>query len=214
MEERCILLDKDDKILGDVSKKDCHLMDNINNGMLHRAFSTFLFRPADGRLLLQKRATEKITFPDLWTNTCCSHPLSIKSELDGIDGGKNAAIRKLYHELGIQEVQRDDLIYLTKIHYLAPSDGLWGEHEIDYIYIVTKDVSLNLNDNEVSDAKWVSIDELKGMMADGVSQFTPWFRIIVEKFLFPWWTELMGKQGNKDARSVEYLRDDLLHRMI
>ncbi|TIA91441.1 hypothetical protein E3P99_01080 [Wallemia hederae] len=214
MEERCILLDNDDKILGDVSKKDCHLMENINKGMLHRAFSTFLFRPADGRLLLQKRATEKITFPDLWTNTCCSHPLSIKSEMDGIDGGKNAAIRKLYHELGIQEVEQNDLIYLTKIHYLAPSDGLWGEHEIDYIYIATKDVSLNLNDNEVSDAKWVSIEELKEMMADGVSQFTPWFRIIVEKFLFPWWTELMGKEGDKDARSVEYLRDELLHRMV
>lgn len=58
-----------------------HLMSNINTGLLHRAFSVFLFRPADGRLLLQKRADEKITFPSMWTNTCCSHPLSIKAEL-------------------------------------------------------------------------------------------------------------------------------------
>lgn len=56
-------------------------MSNINNGLLHRAFSVFLFRPSDGRLLLQKRADEKITFPSMWTNTCCSHPLSIKAEL-------------------------------------------------------------------------------------------------------------------------------------
>lgn len=58
-----------------------HLMSNINTGLLHRAFSVFLFRPSDGRLLLQKRADEKITFPSMWTNTCCSHPLSIKAEL-------------------------------------------------------------------------------------------------------------------------------------
>lgn len=56
-------------------------MTSINEGLLHRAFSVFLFRPADGRLLLQKRASEKITFPDMWTNTCCSHPLYIKSEI-------------------------------------------------------------------------------------------------------------------------------------
>jgi len=56
-------------------------MTSINDGLLHRAFSVFLFRPSDGRLLLQKRASEKITFPDMWTNTCCSHPLYIKSEI-------------------------------------------------------------------------------------------------------------------------------------
>lgn len=56
-------------------------MSNINKGLLHRAFSAFIFRPSDGRLLLQKRADEKITFPGMWTNTCCSHPLSIRAEL-------------------------------------------------------------------------------------------------------------------------------------
>ena len=50
-------------------------MENINKGLLHRAFSAFIFRPSDGKLLLQQRASEKITFPDMWTNTCCSHPL-------------------------------------------------------------------------------------------------------------------------------------------
>jgi isopentenyl-diphosphate delta-isomerase len=56
-------------------------MTNINTGLLHRAFSVFLFRPSDGRLLLQKRADEKITFAKMWTNTCCSHPLHIQSEI-------------------------------------------------------------------------------------------------------------------------------------
>ena len=56
-------------------------MENINKGMLHRAFSVFLFN-SRGELLLQQRADEKITFPGHFTNTCCSHPLFIASELE------------------------------------------------------------------------------------------------------------------------------------
>ena len=109
-------------------------MENINKGLLHRAFSAFVFRPSDGKLLLQQRATEKITFPDMWTNTCCSHPLDDfaeeKVEKDQL-GVRVAASRKLEHELGIPRSQTpvDEFQYLTRIHYLAPSDGLWGEHE-------------------------------------------------------------------------------------
>jgi len=109
-------------------------MVNINKGLLHRAFSAFIFRPSDGKLLLQQRASEKITFPNLWTNTCCSHPLDDfeeeKREKDQL-GVRNAASRKLEQELGIPRLQTevDEFQYLTRIHYLAPSDGVWGEHE-------------------------------------------------------------------------------------
>src|SRR5689334_20180133 len=108
-------------------------MTNIDKGLLHRAFSVFLFN-SKNELLLQQRATEKITFPDMWTNTCCSHPLDDFAE-EKIEenqlGVKNAATRKLEHELGIPKVQTpvDAFQYLTRIHYLAPSDGMWGEHE-------------------------------------------------------------------------------------
>lgn len=56
-------------------------MKNIDTGMLHRAFSVFLF-DRQGRLLLQQRADDKITFPSYWTNTCCSHPLNKPDELE------------------------------------------------------------------------------------------------------------------------------------
>lgn len=114
-----------------------HLMENINKGLLHRAFSAFVFRPSDGKLLLQKRAPEKITFPDMWTNSCCSHPLddfeAEKIEKDQL-GVRVAASRKLEHELGIPQSQTpvDEFQYLTRIHYLAPSNGMWGEHEGEY----------------------------------------------------------------------------------
>lgn len=112
-----------------------HLMTNIDKGLLHRAFSVFLFNDKN-ELLLQQRASEKITFPDMWTNTCCSHPLGIPGETgstlpDAIEGVKRAAQRKLDHELGIkkEQVPIEKFQFLTRIHYKAPSDGKWGEHE-------------------------------------------------------------------------------------
>jgi len=150
------------------------LMENINAGMLHRAFSVFLFRPSDGKLLLQQRAPEKITFPNMWTNTCCSHPLhgveGNESEEDGELGARRAASRKLEHELGIpkSKTPADEFQYLTRIHYLAPSDGPWGEHEVDYILFVTADVEAvtTPNKNEVSAVRYVDQAELKVMFED------------------------------------------------
>ena len=115
-------------------------MENINKGLLHRAFSAFVFRPSDGRLLLQQRASEKITFPDMWTNTCCSHPLDDfeeEKEMKEQRGVRVAASRKLEHELGIPQAQTpiDDFQYLTRIHYLAPSDGLWESYARQYCFI-------------------------------------------------------------------------------
>jgi isopentenyl-diphosphate delta-isomerase len=132
MAEECILVDENDVEIGSDSKKNCHLMSNIRQGKLHRAFSLFLF---DGdKLLLQQRSAEKITFPSMWTNTCCSHPLFLDSERDSVPGVKRAVVRKLQHELGIpaEQVPLDSLLFLTRIHYLAPSNGEWGEHESKY----------------------------------------------------------------------------------
>ncbi|KAL8298477.1 hypothetical protein RB597_006720 [Gaeumannomyces tritici] len=135
MDEVCIVVDENDLPIGKGSKKICHLMTNIDKGLLHRAFSVFLFDDQN-RLLLQQRAAEKITFPDMWTNTCCSHPLGIPGEgganlEDAVMGVKRAAQRKLDHELGIkkEQVPIENFHFLTRIHYKAPSDGKWGEHE-------------------------------------------------------------------------------------
>ncbi|KAL4777125.1 NUDIX hydrolase domain-like protein [Aspergillus nidulans var. acristatus] len=196
MDEVCIVLDDDDKPIGSASKKTCHLMTNIDRGLLHRAFSVFLF-DSQKRLLLQQRASEKITFPDMWTNTCCSHPLGIPgetgSQLDAaILGVKRAAQRKLNHELGIkpEQVPIEKFEFFTRIHYKAPSDGKWGEHEIDYILFIQADVDLEPNLNEVRDTRYVSADELKEMFKQTDLKFTPWFKLICDSMLFEWWSHL------------------------
>ncbi|KAL8648058.1 MAG: hypothetical protein Q9210_005211 [Variospora velana] len=196
MEEVCIVLDNDDNPIGSASKKVCHLMKNIDEGLLHRAFSVFLF-DSQNRLLLQQRASEKITFPDMWTNTCCSHPLGVPEETGAeleaaIQGVRRAAQRKLDQELGIKAKQAplDKFQFLTRIHYKAPSDGKWGEHEIDYILIIKSDVDHTANPNEVKDSRYVSQQDLRRMFEDGSLKFTPWFQLICDTMLFEWWDHL------------------------
>ncbi len=73
--DECVLVDERDAVLGAASKFDAHRFEpHQSRGRLHRAFSVFLFNSRN-ELLLQQRAASKITFPNVWTNTCCSHPL-------------------------------------------------------------------------------------------------------------------------------------------
>lgn len=226
MEELCIVLDNNDTPVGAGTKKLCHIMDNINDGLLHRAFSVFLFNE-DGKLLLQQRADEKITFPSMWTNTCCSHPLCVPSELgitsesvsgeinqleNAVHGAKVAAQRKLDHELGIpiSDSPMDAFSYLTRIHYKSASGNetsKWGEHEIDYILILKakNNITIDANYNEVKDYKYVDATELKTMFEDESLVFTPWFKLICQTFLFNWWNNL---------DSLDQFKDSEIHRLL
>ncbi|KAM9166685.1 isopentenyl-diphosphate Delta-isomerase 1 [Pangshura tecta] len=194
--EMCILIDENDKKIGADTKKNCHLNENIDKGLLHRAFSVFLFNTED-KLLLQQRSDAKITFPDCFTNTCCSHPLSTPLELEenNAHGVRRAAQRRLRAELGIplEQVTPEEIFYLTRIHYKARSDGIWGEHEIDYILFVRKNVTLNPDPNEIKSYCYVTQEELKqllGKASKNEIKITPWFKLIAETFLFKWWDNL------------------------
>ncbi|ODV93036.1 hypothetical protein PACTADRAFT_52197 [Pachysolen tannophilus NRRL Y-2460] len=208
MDENCIVLDYNDIPIGAGTKKLCHLINNIEAGLLHRAFSVFLFNN-ENKLLLQQRADEKITFPSMWTNTCCSHPLCVPSELgnkmhdleSSVKGVKIAAVRKLQQELGIEskDIPINDFKFLTRIHYKAGNgDGIWGEHEIDYILVIKANPNLNLNLNEVKDIKYVGHQELKDMFKDPKLTFTPWFKLICDRYLFQWWDNLDELDGFVD----------------
>ena len=188
----CILVNRKDESVGSATKQDCHLNTVIRAGRgLHRAFSVFLFN-SKGEMLLQRRALEKPTFPGRWTNTCCSHPLFGTEEADEVNhvGVKKAAIRKLEDELGIKGVEVDELKFLTRVHYCAMSDGKWGEHEIDHLMFLQKDLDFAANPNEVCEAKYVTPDQLRKefeVARDNAEHLTPWFQMIAEQLLFNWW---------------------------
>ncbi|KAI6208693.1 Isopentenyl-diphosphate Delta-isomerase [Aphelenchoides besseyi] len=108
LNEPCILVDEHDRVIGRATKAECHRKESAS---LHRAFSVFLFN-SRRELLLQERSKSKITFPSVWTNTCCSHPLHVDDELQKTEnfvGIRRAAIRKLAHELNIVGLEANKL---------------------------------------------------------------------------------------------------------
>jgi len=209
LNEPLMVVDQQDHIIGEISKKDAHLLSNIEGeqSLVHRAFSFFLFdnSTSPSRLILQQRSTEKITYPSLWANTCCSHPLYNNIEMQGIDGVKHAVIRRIKYELGYEFDL--DLIYLTRIFYQArniPDDGIFGESEIDYIIIAKHKLDskldlladFKLNINEVKQIKSVTLNECEDLVKQGVT--TPWFTKIVQKgLLAKWWSILDEQQSDE-----------------
>ena len=210
MSEAVILVDENDSAIGSASKVSAH----YQAGLLHRAFSVLMF-DREGRLLLQKRADDKVTFPGVWANSCCSHPLSSDTESELIDasGVKRAAIRKLHQELGISpdELSLDDFHFVTKMMYSARMNADWIEREIDHILVIQADVDIKINQNEVSEIKWVSKQELRQILAGDIDiggEIAPWFRCIAERVMTDeWWDSI----GNLDR--IVKLRDDLIHDM-
>merc|ERR1711934_58727 len=211
MRDKCILLNEQDQVVGFDDKYESHIFcPERPRGKLHRAFSVFLF-DSNNQLLLQQRAACKITFPNVWTNTCCSHPLTGLSptEVDGpedlrdasVPGVKRAAVRKLLHELGIpsEQVPVDSFKFLTRMHYWAADtvthgpEAIWGEHEIDYILLIKATVDVAPNPEEVSDTMYVTREETRKMLDDPDLLWSPWCRKILDQFLLPdgmWWDKL------------------------
>ena len=187
MAEECILVDESDAVTGSASKADCH----HGEGVLHRAFSILIFN-SEGRLLLQQRSSEKITFPGVWANTCCSHPLHCELELETQDamGVKRAAQRKLEQELGIPETGAplEDMVFMTRMLYRARANAEWVEHEMDHIICLRADVEPAPNPNEIAETRWVTQAELRDLLNSEL--IGPWFRLIAENVLPAWWENL------------------------
>jgi isopentenyl-diphosphate delta-isomerase len=157
--ETLILVDESDRVVGHLSKGACH----DGEGVLHRAFSLFVFNRA-GKLLLQQRSEDKRLWPLFWSNTCCSHP----REGETMD---EAVQRRLRQELGMAS----ELVFLFKFQYQAAYEDKGSEHEICWVYIGVTDDEATPNRTEVADCRWVTPDELDDEMSDGPESFTPWF---------------------------------------
>jgi len=185
MEELCLCLDPEDNVINTSSKLTTHR----EEGILHRAFSVLIF-DKDGRLLVQQRSSDKITFPGIWANSCCSHPLDLEGENgDSVEGVKEAARRKLDQELGIPRNITDqwDFHHVGRFEYKCRWNEDWVEHEIDHVLIVEADCEVNFNRNEIQSIDWLDRSSLIQMMerkGRWKSQLiAPWFEAIFQNFL-------------------------------
>ena len=187
MKEMCMAVDENDRVIDSVSKIDCHR----GRGIRHRAFSVLIFDSED-RLLMQQRSSEKITFPGIWANSCCSHPLDIENENgDPVEGVIHASKRKMLQELGIPlEVSSNwEFNHIGRFEYSCRWDDDWIEHEIDHVLIVRASPNLSINRNEIKDTKWLNHQEIIEML-EGENEWkdaivAPWFRMIWKHFIEP-----------------------------
>ena len=168
-DELLILVDENDSEKGYDTKDICH----NDSGILHRAFSIFIFNDKK-ELLLQKRSAGKRLWPLYWSNSCCSHPRKGETY-------EYATHRRLEEELGL----KTKLIYLYKFQYQAHYKNVGSENELCAVYIgQSNDVPI-VNDTEIAEWKYISMDELDSQLAKNPDQFTPWFKLE--------WQELKAK---------------------
>ena len=162
--EKVILVDKNDRQVGLMEKQEAHI-----KGLLHRAFSIFIFNPKN-ELLLQKRANQKYHSGGLWTNTCCSHPRENESTID-------AAYRRLNEEMGME----CKLELKFNFIYKAQLDNNLYEHELDHVFFGFSNDLPKINKHEVDSYSYESLNFLKKDIILSPKKYTEWFKICFEE---------------------------------
>jgi isopentenyl-diphosphate delta-isomerase len=166
--EDLILVNSSDEDIGTMAKRDCHL----NDGILHRAFSVFIFNAA-GDVLLQKRSEQKFLWPMYWSNACCSHPRV------GEDA-EEAAHRRLQQELGITT----PLTFLYKFEYQAAYNEVGSENELCWVWVgFAEQADITPNTNEIADWRLFSRDELNQELINNPDSYTPWMKMEWERIV-------------------------------
>jgi isopentenyl-diphosphate delta-isomerase len=174
-EQQVILVTPQDEAIGVMEKMEAH-----QKGLLHRAFSVFIF-DKQGRMLLQQRAPQKYHGAHLWTNACCSHPMWNEPV-------EEAAHRRLQEEMGFTT----PLQKIFAFTYKANVENNLVEHEYDHVFAGEYDGQVNVNPEEVSDYAYYDLKELKLLLQEKPESFTTWFRIAFPQ-IEAWWKARYAK---------------------
>ena len=164
-EENVILVNENDEQIGLMPKLEAH-----EKAVLHRAFSVFVLN-SKNEIMLQQRALQKYHSPLLWTNTCCSHQREGENNIQ-------AGSRRLFEEMGF-ETELKELFHFI---YKAPFDNGLTEHELDHVMIGYYNDEPKINQDEVENWKWMSIENVQKDMQLHPEIYTVWFKIIFDEF--------------------------------
>ena len=164
MEEKVILVDQNDEKIGLMNKMEAH-----EKGLLHRAFSIFVFNQK-GEFLIQQRALSKYHSPGEWANTCCSHQRDHETTLA-------AAHRRLQEEMGFDISLTEVFNFTYKKKF---GNGL-TEHEFDHVLFGQFDGEPNMNLDEVESWKYISLTDLKEEISQFPEKYTIWLQIALKE---------------------------------
>ncbi|OQB05699.1 MAG: Isopentenyl-diphosphate Delta-isomerase [bacterium ADurb.Bin212] len=160
--DKVILVNKNNRKIGEMEKLEAH-----QKGLLHRAFSIFVFNK-DNELLLQQRNPKKYHSGGLWTNTVCSHPAPGETY--------NVAVhRRLKEEMGFDCT----LVKLGCFIYRAAFPNGLIENEYDCIFAGKYDGVIEPNSEEISDHCWLNLEEISENIQDNPEKYTFWFKKIL-----------------------------------
>lgn len=163
-ESPLILVDENDNEKGTIDKLSVH-----QKGLLHRAFSVFIFN-SKGELLLQQRANAKYHSPGIWSNTCCSHPLAGQTMSESIE-------RRLKEEMGL----KCETSFQFKFIYKHSFDNGLTEHELDHVYFGISDELPHPNSEEVQDWTYISFHNLEKDIVLNPESYSAWLKICLPK---------------------------------
>ncbi len=162
--EILILVDEKDNELGFMEKIETH-----KKGLLHRAFSGFIFNDKN-ELLIQRRNLEKYHNGGVWSNTVCSHPRLNEKTIDGIK-------RRIFEEFGFDSDFKEVGEFIYKVSF---ENGL-TEHEYDHIFVAKyKGQIINPNPSEICDYRWINKKDLFEEIEKNPENFTFWLKKILE----------------------------------
>jgi isopentenyl-diphosphate Delta-isomerase len=163
--QEVVLVNPSDDPIGTMEKLEAH-----RKGLLHRAFSVFIFNEND-ELLLQQRAVEKYHSGGLWTNTCCSHPTPYESL-------ETAGSKRLQEEMGFTAPLENRFAF----EYRVELDNGYTEHEFDHVLTGRYNGPVEPDPSEVMDYKWISLADLNEDIARNPERYTSWFKIIMDDY--------------------------------
>jgi isopentenyl-diphosphate delta-isomerase len=158
--EHVVLLDETGSACGTAAKAAVHHAQTP----LHLAFSAYLFNES-GQLLLTRRAESKHTWPGVWTNTCCGHPLPGEPVADSVR-------RRLRQELGIDAAEL--ILVLPRFRYQARMDNGVLENEVCPVYAAYSDAAPAPDPTEVAETRWVDWDQFCAAVRTGQQSISPW----------------------------------------
>lgn len=161
MEELFDVLNDKGEFTGKIeSREKCH-----KEGLWHKGVVVFIIN-SKGQVLLQKRSSKKKLWPNMWDITAGGHVLAGEF-------GFEATIRECKEEIGV-ELTKNDLTFLGS----TKSTNIKGEiinNQFNEFYIANKEIDetkLKLQEEEVSEIKWVDKDEIIARIKDNYNGIT------------------------------------------
>ena len=161
MEEFFDVLTEKGQYTGNIeTREQCH-----TQGLWHKAVVVFIIN-SKKQVLLQRRSPNKKMWPNMWDITAGGHVLAGEF-------GFQAIIREAKEELGL-DLNKNDITFIGSSISTNIKGDIINNHFNEY-YIAQKDIDeteLKLQEEEVSEVKWIDKDEIIEKIKDNYNGIT------------------------------------------